>query len=89
MMGLALGPMGHVFYRELDARCVLGSRAEIVAKKIIADMSVSPIFACTLIAGNEFNSVVNLSGIALQEGKSVYEALDEYRRKFLRIFLVG
>ncbi|KHN85950.1 Mpv17-like protein 2, partial [Toxocara canis] len=76
-MGIVVGPMNHYWYKWLDAAVIRGSQRRIVAKKVIADISVSPIFASTFI-----------SGVALLEGQSVSGALNEYCRKFFRIFML-
>uniref|UniRef100_A0A914DQU6 Uncharacterized protein n=1 Tax=Acrobeloides nanus TaxID=290746 RepID=A0A914DQU6_9BILA len=73
-MGLALGPMNHFWYKWLDSRVFDRLIYRMIGKKILADMLISPFFAVTFIAG-----------IALLEGKSVRESLEEYRRKFFHV----
>jgi len=73
-IGLLHGPMNHYWYKFLDGTVVIGTPGVLVAKKVIADLSVSPFFTSTFIAG-----------IATLEGKSAIESLDEYRRKFFQV----
>lgn len=49
-LGLVLGPMNHQWYRLLDGR-IGGRTGKDIAVKVAADFAVSPIFACTFIAG--------------------------------------
>ncbi|KAE9555902.1 hypothetical protein FO519_000882 [Halicephalobus sp. NKZ332] len=73
-IGLLHGPMNHYWYKFLDGTIVTGTHGVLVAKKVVADLSVSPFFTSTFIAG-----------IATLEGKSAIESLDEYRRKFFQV----
>lgn len=88
-MGLILGPMNHFWYKFLDAKVKDSVTCKRVLKKITADMLVSPIFAATFISGVLFGFLILFLGIAILEGKSVKEALDEYRRKFFHVLMVS
>ncbi|KAI6191269.1 Mpv17-like protein 2 [Aphelenchoides bicaudatus] len=73
-IGFVLGPMNHFWYKFLERKIAGPVTVKLVAKKILADISVSPIFANVFI-----------SGVAFLEGASVKESLAEYRRKFFRV----
>ncbi|KAL3989328.1 Mpv17 / PMP22 family protein [Acanthocheilonema viteae] len=76
-MGLIIGPMCHFWYRWMERTVIRGTKATVVSKRIACDIAASPIFGSIFI-----------SGLALLEGNSIAEAIAEYRRKFIRIFLL-
>uniref|UniRef100_A0AAF5PJI2 Mpv17-like protein 2 n=1 Tax=Wuchereria bancrofti TaxID=6293 RepID=A0AAF5PJI2_WUCBA len=76
-MGLVIGPMCHFWYRWLEKTMIRGTKATIISKKIACDIVASPVFGSILI-----------SGLALLEGNSIVDAIAEYRRKFIRIFVL-
>uniref|UniRef100_A0A914P868 Mpv17-like protein n=1 Tax=Panagrolaimus davidi TaxID=227884 RepID=A0A914P868_9BILA len=69
--------MAHKYYGWLDRAIIKGSEGKIIAKKVFIDLICSPIFAVTFIAG-----------VAILEGNSALNAVNEYRRKFWSIFAV-
>lgn len=71
---LLLGPMNHFWYKWLD-RCLVGKSLGIVAAKVALDLASCPAFSSTFVVG-----------VALQEGRELGEALEEYRQKCLSIF---
>lgn len=84
--------MNHLWYKFLERRIVGPVSVKLVAKKILADISVSPIFANVFISGCVVLSVFStnpLLGVAFLEGASVKESLAEYRRKFFRVLAVS
>uniref|UniRef100_A0A158Q860 Mpv17-like protein 2 n=1 Tax=Elaeophora elaphi TaxID=1147741 RepID=A0A158Q860_9BILA len=76
-MGLVIGPMCHFWYKWMERTVIHGTKAAIVSKRIACDIAASPIFGSIFI-----------SGLALLEGNSICDAIGEYRRKFIRIFLL-
>jgi len=76
VVGLALGPMHHYWFKLLD-RQLRGTGARIFSKKVLVDQLCSPMF-----------SSVFISGLALMEGQNVNESLAEYRRKFWKILAI-
>ena len=77
VMGLALGPIGHFWYRFLDG--YLPSRSlRSVAKKVVLDQCVA----------GPFLYVLFFSGAGALEGQSFREITQEIKEKFLTIFLL-
>uniref|UniRef100_A0A7E4VXG7 Mpv17-like protein n=1 Tax=Panagrellus redivivus TaxID=6233 RepID=A0A7E4VXG7_PANRE len=74
-IGILHGPMNHFWYRFLDGVAFRGRPGYVIAKKVIADLSVSPVFATSFIAG-----------LSLLEGNSIKNALLEYKQKFVKLF---
>ena len=67
-VGLLHGPMNHYWYKFLDGTIVTGTPGVLVAKKVIADLSVSPFFTSTFIAGeNCYFLIISLRIIGFQE----------------------
>jgi len=76
-MGLALGPMAHVWYGILD-RMYKVTTAKVVVKKIIWDQIIaSPAFSFTFI-----------TGMCLLEGQELRSSLREFVHKFPTIYLM-
>uniref|UniRef100_A0AC34R7X4 Serine--tRNA ligase n=1 Tax=Panagrolaimus sp. JU765 TaxID=591449 RepID=A0AC34R7X4_9BILA len=73
-IGIIHGPMNHYWYKFLDKTIISGSSSILVGKKVFADLSISPFFTSTFIAG-----------ISFLEGKSMIESLSEYRNKFFQV----
>lgn len=76
VIGLALGPFNHFWYRFLD-RVVTGSGAKMVAKKVAADQAVAGPFFCTTF----------LIASGMLEGKPLEACVNEWKEKFLTIYL--
>uniref|UniRef100_A0AC34QPJ5 Mpv17-like protein 2 n=1 Tax=Panagrolaimus sp. JU765 TaxID=591449 RepID=A0AC34QPJ5_9BILA len=74
-VGLFVGPMSHFYYPILDRVLGSGNSWALVGRKVIVDLICSPTFSVTFV-----------SVVALMEGKSVVEAVQEYRRKFFEIY---
>lgn len=76
VIGLALGPFNHFWYRFLD-QAVTGTGLQVVAKKIAVDQAVAGPFFCTAF----------LLGSGLLEGKPIGGCFREWKEKFLTIYL--
>lgn len=76
LIGLFLGPFNHYWYKILDM-VVKGSGMKVVVKKIAADQTVAGPFFCTSF----------LIGSGILEGKSIKACTQEWREKFLTIYM--
>ena len=78
IVGLAQGPVNHWWYTWLD-RVLPGKSLVVIGKKILADQVIaSPFFSSTFFVG-----------VGLLEGYSTAEAWQEYKDKFLMVYLVS
>jgi protein Mpv17 len=73
VMGLAMGPMNHYWYKILDGR-LPGNCMATCIKKVFLDQMACPIFSLTFI-----------TGLGLLEGQSMKSAVKEYKDKFFQI----
>lgn len=77
IVGLAQGPVNHWWYTWLD-RVLPGKSLVVIGKKILADQVIaSPFFSSTFFVG-----------VGLLEGYSTAEAWQEYKDKFLMVYLI-
>ncbi|XP_046357976.1 mpv17-like protein 2 [Haliotis rufescens] len=77
ILGVAMAPLNHVWYKVLD-RVITGTGGKVAAKKILAEQfSAAPFFLTAYI-----------TGIGALERKSGHEIYQELSDKFLFIYLV-
>ncbi|CAG5135105.1 unnamed protein product [Candidula unifasciata] len=77
VIGVMLGPFNHYWYAILD-RIIVGRTRKIVVKKILVDQAVAGPFFCTSF----------LYGISILEGKDHDAAKQEWKNKFLKIYML-
>ncbi|KAJ9600394.1 hypothetical protein L9F63_009322 [Diploptera punctata] len=78
IVGLALGPPQHVFYRMLDQR-IPKRDFKSISKKIILDQSVVSPFCINFF----------FIGMGYLEGHTWDEIVSEIKRKFISVYMVG
>ncbi|BFY99393.1 hypothetical protein BsWGS_02433 [Bradybaena similaris] len=77
IIGVMLGPFNHFWYAFLD-RLIVGKTRRIIIKKIMIDQAVAGTFFCTSF----------LYGISILEGKTHEAAIEEWKHKFLKIYML-
>lgn len=95
-MGLALGPMAHVWYGFLD-RMYKVTTAKVVLKKIMWDQTIgAPTFSFTFLTGKSGGSdrflfktqISTILGMCLLEGQELKPSLKEFVHKFPMMYLL-
>ncbi|XP_062611511.1 mpv17-like protein 2 [Saccostrea cucullata] len=78
LMGLMIGPFGHLWYSKLADKLVLGSGPKVVLKKIGVDQIIFTPFITCLFFG----------GMGLLEGRGINGALNEITTNFIAVYSV-